>query len=260
VNSPGLDFTPALSPDGSSLYFASVRPGGFGATDLYVARRTADGDWESPVNLGPVVNGSGPDGAPFISRDGHHLYFNSARAGGFGANDIWVSSRSDPADDFGWGPPVNLGAMVNGSGFDAGPALVFPEFYFTSDAGSGGSLDVYVSRADGGEFGPAMLASELTSDGNDLRPTLRFDGREVFLSSDRAGSLGGSQDIFVARRESRWSSWTEPTGLGSVVNSVYGEQQPGISADGLTLLFASDRPGGSGGLDLWVTTRKWLHR
>src|SRR5437867_3880863 len=59
VNSPFTDFTPELSRDGLSLYLSSNRPGGFGLTDLYAARRAGpDQPWGQPVNLGAVINTS----------------------------------------------------------------------------------------------------------------------------------------------------------------------------------------------------------
>ena len=99
VNSSAIDFTPEISRDGLSLYFASTRPGGLGATDLWVSQRASvDAPWGAPVNLGPTINSGGPDAAPYLSRDGHRLFFASARPGGFGSNDNWVSWRSDTHD------------------------------------------------------------------------------------------------------------------------------------------------------------------
>jgi Tol biopolymer transport system component len=96
---------------------------------------------------------------------------------------------------------------------------------------------------------------ELSSEGNDLRPSIRFDGKEIFLSSDRAGSTDGSQDLWVSTRPNQGTPWSRPENLGPVVNTGFAEQQPGISDDATMLFFASDRPGGSGDVDLWVTTR-----
>lgn len=60
----------------------------------------------------------------------------------------------------------------------------------------------------------------------------------------------------VSHEECR-ASWqfAEPVNLGAVVNSTSQDSTPSISADGLTLYFFSDRPGGEGGWDLWATTR-----
>jgi peptidoglycan-associated lipoprotein len=101
------------------------------------------------------------------------------------------------------------------------------------------------------------LVSELNSAGNDRRPSVRFDGLEVFLDSDRAGSLGA--DLWVATRESVSQSWSTPLNLGVPVNSTATDLMPYIAADRETLFFASDRSGGSGDLDLYMTKRNKVH-
>jgi|CXWL01.1.fsa_nt_gi hypothetical protein len=69
-----------LSPDGTLLVVASTEMPGFGASDLYVLRRTAAG-WSDPVNLGSSVNGGYSEFAPSFSPDGATLYFTSERPG-----------------------------------------------------------------------------------------------------------------------------------------------------------------------------------
>ena len=239
------------------MYFSSNRPGGFGLNDLWVSQRSSvDAEWEAPVNLGPVINTSSNDAVAHVSRDGHYLFFSSNRPGGFGSNDIWVSRRVNTHDDFAWEAPVNLGSEVNGSSFDAGPAVRGPELYFTSDRDSGGPLDVYVSRVRrNGGFGLPILEPNLSSEGNDQRASIRFDGREIFLSSDRAGSFNASQDLWVSTRQGNGRPWSPPMNLGPDINTAFQEQQPAISGDGTMLFFASSRPGGSGALDLYVSMR-----
>lgn len=86
INSRFNDRAPELSPDGLSLYFASNRTGGFGATDIYVARRAGpDQPWGPAANLGAVVNTPGIDAPGHLSRDGHRLYFTSPGPSGSGA-------------------------------------------------------------------------------------------------------------------------------------------------------------------------------
>ena len=58
----------------------------------------------------------------------------------------------------------------------------------------------------------------------------------------------------MSRKEG--DSWTLPVNMEGPVNSNYTETQPSLSADGKTLYFASDRPGGSGSVDLWVSHQK----
>jgi Tol biopolymer transport system component len=254
VNSPFVDNLPVLSKDGLSLYFTSNRPGGSGALDLWVSRRASlDAPWGVAANLGSTVNSSGNDAAPNLSRDGHYLFLTSNRPGGFGDNDIWVSWRSDVHDDFAWEAPVNVGPPINGPTFDAGAAFRRPEFYFTSGPNAG-ALDIYVSSVTGNSFEAPQLVGELSSTANDQRPSVRYDRREIFLSSNRPGGFG-ADDIWGATRPSAAAAWSTPVNLGAVINTSFVETQPGLSEDGTMLFFTSDRPGGSGGLDLYVSTR-----
>jgi Tol biopolymer transport system component len=89
INSPGPEFSPSISTDGLTLYFASGRPGNIGFIDIWVSSRPSEtADWEAPLNLGPNVNTPfSVTLAPFISADGHRLYFMSTRPGGFGGSD-----------------------------------------------------------------------------------------------------------------------------------------------------------------------------
>jgi hypothetical protein len=56
--------------------------------------------------------------------------------------------------------------------------------------------------------------------------------------------------------EPEFSDWSVPVNLGAVVNSAFNDQAPGISKNGLSLYFTSDRPGGFGTNDLWVSQRE----
>jgi len=264
VNSPFLDGGPALSKAGLSLYFTSTRPEGFGAQDIWVSQRPSlDSPWGAPTNLGPLINTAAAESVPALSRDEHWLYFNSDGPGGLGSGDIWASWRANVHDDFGWYPPINLGAGVNspsndvGAGFfesDAGVPMLF--FGSTRPGGLGGiGTDIYVSPQVGyGVFGPATLVAGLSSPALDARPAPRFDGLELFLGSARAGTFGGL-DLWAATRNAVAEPWSALENLGALVNSAFGDQQPYIASDRQTLFFASDRPGGLGGLDLYVTVR-----
>jgi hypothetical protein len=264
VNSPFDDRGPAISKDGLSLYFFSGRPGGFGGSDIWVSRRAIlEAPWDSPINLGGVVNTAANESTPALSRDEHCLFFNINTSGGF--NDIWASCRQHTHDDFGWQTPMNLGEGVNsafndqGAGYfetdDGGPPLLF----FGSDRPGGPGLnDIYVSQLlPNGSFGPPSLVAELSSPADDLRPSVRFDGLEVFFFSSRAGSLGS--DLWTATRETVFDFWSNVENVGSVVNSSANDIHPYIAPDRRTLYFASNRAGGVGLQDLYVTTRTRQH-
>ena len=104
---------------------------------------------------------------------------------------------------------------------------------------------------------PANLGSQVNSSSLDAHPSISADGLSIFFYSDRPGGHG-NRDIWMATRETIDDEWNEAVNLGSTVNSSYRDSGPSISADGLTLFFDSDRPGGSGGPDVWMTTRATL--
>ena len=252
VNSSTGENAPELSKDGRSLFFGSPRPGGSGSTDLWVSQRACtdaanpECSWQAAVNLGPTINAAGIDAAPNLSRDGHLLYFTSDRPGGFGSNDLWVSWRPDIQDDFGWQSPVNLGSPINSEQFDGGPSIRRPEFYFARgtvpDAPPAGPpADIWVSPLEGDVFGLPTPVVELNGPGIEQSPAIRFDGREIFLSSSSPGGFGQA-DIVVSTRPSDAAPWATPENLGPTINTEFEDSFPGLSSDGLTMIFASRRP------------------
>ena len=267
VNSAFMDYGPAISKDGLSLYFSSDRPGGFGGPDIWVSQRASlEASWGAPVNLGQVINTENNEAVPALSRDEHWLFFQSIRPDGLGGNDIWVSYREDTKNDLGWQQPMNLGSAVNTS-FNEQGARYFqnddagtPLLFFNSDRPHGlGGSDFYVIQIlPDGSLSPANLVTELSSPASDSAASVRFDGLEVVFSSNRPGSFGGL-DLWVALRETVFHRWSTPTNLGPLVNSVEDDQNPYIAEDRETLYFASNRPGGFGQLDLYVTTRTKQH-
>jgi outer membrane protein OmpA-like peptidoglycan-associated protein len=104
---------PALSPDGSQLYFSSDRAGGYGSSDLYVVDINADGTYGSPQNLGPTLNTEGRENFPFIDEEGM-LYFSSDGHLGLGGLDVFYS-KVDSGD---FTPPQNLGLPLNSNADD----------------------------------------------------------------------------------------------------------------------------------------------
>jgi hypothetical protein len=264
VNSSADDFGPGLSKDGLSLYFTSTRPG-FGGEDIWVAQRASRGDpWGAPVNLGPTINTAGFERVPAFSRDGHWMFFGSSRPGGVeGSFDIWASWRQFVHDDFGWQTPVNVGPGVNSAFTDNAPAFLETDngaqfLYFTSNRPGGpGDFDLYVSaRLADGTWGPANPIVELNTPANEGRPAIRHDGLEIFFQSNRPGSA--FFDLWSATRDTTADAWSAPVNLGAP-NSASAEIQATISSDRETLIFASARTDGSGGADLYVSTRTKLN-
>ena len=258
INSDAAEQAPALSPDGLALYYLSGRAGGIGANDIWVSRRaTRNAAWEAPKNLGTPINTTANETHPAFSPDGLQLYFTSDRPGGFGLNDIWVSTRTNVNDDFSWQAPVTLGPVINSALEDAAPYVVTLHGQNTLFYSRGPTLtnqDLYISVQNAGVWGTPVLLTELsTPDATEARPTVRVDGREIFFYSNRTGGAGGN-DIWTSTRTTVTAPWSTPVAL-TVLNTSFGEVHPALDRDGLTIYFASNRPGGSGGNDLYMATR-----
>jgi OmpA-OmpF porin, OOP family len=204
VNSLGFaDFSPELSMDGLTLYFASNRqPGGFGSGDLYVTRRSSlDDPWEPPENLGPGVNTEFFEGQPSISANGKTLYWDSLRPG-FGDFDIWMANRKHVEEPF--SSAENLGQPVNGTGPDFGPAISQNEkrlFFSSGRPGNIGQLDIWVvereNRSD--PWGNPVNIETLNSPVFQAAPTFGRNGRDVCFMSIRPGGFG-VLDVWCATR------------------------------------------------------------
>ena len=132
---------PAISPDGSIMYFVSDMPGGSGESDIYYCKKRIDNLWSQPQNAGPIINTTGKEVFPYVDADGT-LYFSSDGHPGMGGLDIFSSKGS--MDN--WTPPENLKAPINSPKDDF--SIYYTETgkagYFSSNRyGGNGSDDVY---------------------------------------------------------------------------------------------------------------------
>jgi hypothetical protein len=264
LNTPSLDGCPIVSPDALSLYMASDRPGGFGKLDIWVARRASrNAPFGAPVNLGEPVNSAEDDFCPSPVA-GKSFLFVSTRTGGCGDADIYLTRAVGKR---GWWEPLHLGCRVNSSGQEASPYLLTHKgngrvlLYFSSNRPAGFApdsgppdADLYVSRLTQFGFGPARLVPGLNTAANDARPNLRSHDREIVFDSNRPGTLGG-QDIYAATRTGVGASWSTAVNLGAGVNTSAMETRASLSWDGTRLYFGSNRPGGEGSTDIYVSTR-----
>ncbi len=97
-----------FTPDGKKFYFSSDRPDGFGGLDIYMSEINNSGEWTKAQNLGPSINTSGNEDAPFLHNDSL-LYFGSDGHAGLGNYDIFKAQRVKST----WQKPENLGYPVN---------------------------------------------------------------------------------------------------------------------------------------------------
>lgn len=110
VNTDYAEINAVYSPDGSSLYFASNRNGGFGGFDIYVCRKKADGSWDTPVNMGPGVNTKENEKLPRITPDGKKLIFSSQGHFNMGGYDLFYIDL--PVNNAA-SKPYNVGYPIN---------------------------------------------------------------------------------------------------------------------------------------------------
>ena len=158
--------------------------------------------------------------------------------------------------------PINLGGGVNSGFYEHSPTITTDEqtLYFTRKERKihpGGfemeDEDFYISylQIDGNWSQANNLGKRVNSEFNEGASCISADGRYLFFTScDKPGSFG-SCDLFLARKQG--DSWVNPINLGSPINSHWWESQPSFSADGRTLYFASNRKGGKGKTDIYVT-------
>ena len=218
----------------------------------------ADFAFGEPVNLGSRVNGAAGDLSCCLSYDGLELYFASDRGGGQGGLDLWVSTRPTREED--WGPPRNLGSVVNSAQADLSPSISADglELYFHANSRPGGfgGSNIWVTRretkdAPWGEaenLGPTINATGWAA----YNPCISSDGLVLYFA------WGGW--VAVTRRAAEDDPWEEPVDLTTVVNSWESQDTPWISSDGCLLVFTDNapyppRPGGFGGTDIWCSRR-----
>jgi outer membrane protein OmpA-like peptidoglycan-associated protein len=109
---------------------------------------------------------------------------------------------------------------------------------------------IQMSRISEGKWSdPVILNDDLGSDGDCFPTSLSFDGKELYLVKKNQSEA----DIYISRFIK--GHWTKIEKLNANINSEYYESHASISSNGSKLYFTSDRPGGQGALDIWVSDR-----
>lgn len=215
------------------------------------------------LNLG-VINTPYSEYTPFITADEHYLFFQSNRPGGIsdsGDFDLWYAENQVTEGTPQFKPPANLGLPVNSAYFDGHPTLrKLPsgeyEMYFTSFAEEGRPgpqlTNIYYTILKDGKWTQPTPVIEINTDFHDRMPSISQDGHYLFFSSDRPGGFG-RDDIWVSEYDFAAKRWGKPRNAGRTINTLASEVTPAIHSDNITLYFSSDRAGGVGGYDIYVT-------
>jgi Tol biopolymer transport system component len=139
------------------------------------------------------------------------------------------------------------------------------EIYFSDlQPGGYGNSDIWVMTREttDEDWGPPLnLGSTVNSTADEATPAISADGLQLYFgggdAQDRPGGYGRS-DLWMTKRATRDEPWEEPVNLGPKVNTASWDGRPTISQDGLLLFFDSNRAGGFGSVDMYVTRRASL--
>ena len=245
VSTAADDVFPAVSPDGTALYFSRVKPGrGWSDQTIFISNRVDD-EWTEPV----VASFSGSvssDRAPRFSPDGSQLFFSSNRLLPHADAErsdfnIWVMDLTREGD---WSDPRPLSETVNTPSWESHTSITRDgSLFFSSDRKGGfGRADLYLSVVQDGSAGEAVnVGSAINSELSQTDVYVSPDGgMMIFTITNHPEGFGGD-DLYVSHLSN--GEWTSPRNLGAAVNTDEYEYGATLSPDGEWLYFSSHRGG-----------------
>ncbi len=254
INSTTRDYSPFITPDGSTLLFNRLlNNGAAGNEDFYISY-FKEGHWTRAKNLGNIINTDNNEGAQCMSVDGSYMFFtrcNDKRNMSSGC-DLYLTYKEKGS----WTPPTPLGPPINTGDWESQPSFSADgrTLYFAahrSKIGSGGA-DIYVSKlqADGKWSMPENLGPAINSMGDENSPFIHPDGVTLYFASN--GHVGmGRMDLFVSRKQTD-GTWSKPQNLGYPINTKDDETNLIVTADGKTAYYSSSMGKGGNNLDIYT--------
>jgi outer membrane protein OmpA-like peptidoglycan-associated protein/tetratricopeptide (TPR) repeat protein len=147
--------------------------------------------------------------------------------------------------------PIPLNSNINTSDNEYFPVLTGDNEKMIFTRRTGNQEDFYEADFINGQWTNVVPLSEINTPYNEGANTIAVDGNTmIFTICDRRRTYG-SCDLFICKKQN--GKWSEIKNLGAVINSEYWDSHPSLSHDGKILYFSSDRPGGNGGKDIWVS-------
>jgi outer membrane protein OmpA-like peptidoglycan-associated protein/tetratricopeptide (TPR) repeat protein len=218
--------------------------------DFYMSKKNKQQHWMPSFNIGEPVNTPDNEGAVTISADGQYLFFTACnREGGYGSCDIYFSYLDGDT----WTKPRNIGAPVNTNAWESQPSLSYDgkTLYFSSNRPGGqGDMDLWMTKFENGKWtNPINLGDKINTPASEQSPYIHKDDKTLYFSSN--GHIGmGDLDLFMSAKQAD-GTWDYPKNLGYPINSNQDELALTISGNGIDAYYASEMPGGKGGLDIY---------
>ena len=197
-----------------------------------------------------------PADKPFcvsLPEDGKLIAFQSARDGGHGKQDIWLSRWENGR----WSKPYNAGPGVNTADNDV-DAKLSPDgssMVLIRGADFQKSSRIYISHLRGGEWSKAEWIGSPASppDTVEFGAVISRDGKTLYFSSNREGGHGG-MDLYSSQLSG--GKWSQPVNFGPAVNTKENEVDAALSRDGNAIIFPSKQADSiAGSTDLYITRR-----
>ncbi len=262
INSELPEYYPCLTADGKTLLYTRLRndPQAFrGKNEDFFISIMEEGEWQPSVPL-HGINTIYNEGAPAISADGKVLVFTACEImgdygpgrKGFGSCDLFIAYKVGNR----WTTPENMGAPVNTRNWETQPSLTADgnTLYFVRGITSRSGIqnqDIFMCQRepDGLWSIPQPLGPQVNTTGKEESVMIHPDGQTLYFASNGHPGMGG-MDLFVSRLQPD-GHWGEATNLGYPINTHNDENSLHVGPDGRIALFASDRSGGFGELDLY---------
>lgn len=218
-------------------------------------------------NLGFRVNSVLPELRPTVSADGKLLFFicenhpeNTKYRSVPNSQDIWYSEKDSSGK---WQDAIHLGAPLNTMQYNAvywispdnNRILIRGAFNDGAFYGKGVSLCYRLKSGNWSEPNALRIKNYYDYDrGLQSGASMTHDGQTLllYMTQEKGGS---NNDIFACQLQ-KDGSWSEPKSLGKKINAPEtDEMTPYMASDGVTLYFSSNRAGGLGDNDIWMTKR-----
>ena len=251
INSEGEDIMPLISPDGSTMYFVRAMhegntAGKDGGHDIWMSKRSADGNWGKATNELPNLNNDQNNAVIGVSKENSSVFLlNAYKQQRVGDDERGISVSENKSGN--WSKPsfVKVPDFKTNTNFQT--FFVAPEgdlmIMAVNIPGSLGQEDLYVSKLVDGKWSvPTSLGSTINSKGFEMSPFLSADRKHLYFSTDGRGGQGNA-DVFVSERMGdSWTSWSEPMNLGDKINSSAFDAYLTMGSDS-TYYFCSTRDG-----------------